>query len=255
MPDALLPLYYQIKQILKKCITNGEFQAGEKLPSENELAAKFEVNRLTIRQAISQLIQEGFLTTKRGSGTFLTKDKKRINSLSIEMTGFMDEIFYQVQKAKTKFAEIENIDPSPYVINKLKLLNNAKVVRIKRVRFLGKETFNYAINYLPQEIGKRITKKELYKKPLLHILEQDFGIKFLEAFQTIEASFANPTVADKLGIALGSPMLFVDRVIYEKGNKPVSLLNIWYRGDLFKYVVRLKNIRRNDSNVWIHNPE
>lgn len=96
--NALLPVYYQIKQAIKHWIITKEFAPGEKIFSENELAEKFKVSRLTVRQAISQLIQEGFLVSKRGEGTFVTKNENLINSFNLEFSGFMDDLFYQVQK-------------------------------------------------------------------------------------------------------------------------------------------------------------
>lgn len=69
---TLLPIYYQIKQTIKNWIISKEFCPGEKIPSENELAERFDVSRLTVRQAIGQLTQEGFLISKRGEGTFVT---------------------------------------------------------------------------------------------------------------------------------------------------------------------------------------
>jgi DNA-binding GntR family transcriptional regulator len=85
---------------------------------------------------------------------------------------------------------------------KLELKVNEEVVQIKRVRFKEHNSFAYTINYLPLEIGTRITKGQLYEKPLLRIMEQDLGIQFTEAFQTIEASFADQEVSEALGIVL-----------------------------------------------------
>jgi len=250
---TLLPVYYQIKQTIKNWILNKEFNPGEKIPSVDKLAKKFKVNHLTVRQAISQLIQEGFLMSKRGSGTFVSNDETLINSLSIEITGFMDEIFYEVQKAKTKSVVISEIPAPKLVREKLSLLQEEETaLQIKRVRFLNKNSFNYVINYLPMEIGSKIIEEELYKKPLLQILEQDLGIQFSEAFQTIQASFADQEVSDKLGVPSGSPTLFVERIMYTKNHKPVELLQASYRGDLFQYIVRLKNVRKKNRNVWIH---
>lgn len=65
--NNVLPMYYQIKQPIKGWIINRECKPGEKIPSENELAEKFSVSRLMVRQGISHLIQEGFLNSKRGS--------------------------------------------------------------------------------------------------------------------------------------------------------------------------------------------
>ena len=79
---TVLPIYYQIKQTIKGWIVNKEFGPGNKIPSENELADRFSVSRLTVRQAISQLTQEGFLNSRRGEGTFVTRDERLFNSFS-----------------------------------------------------------------------------------------------------------------------------------------------------------------------------
>lgn len=253
---TLLPVYYQIKQAVRTWIVDGEFNSGQKIPSENELAKKFNVSRLTVRQAISQLVQEGFLTSKQGEGTFVTSDQNLINNFSLEFTGFMDDLFYQVSKSETKLVKMARREPSKSIKDKLELGSGEKeVLQIKRVRFLQNKPFAYTVNYLPLAIGKEVSKKELYKKPLLQILEQDFGIKFIEAFQTIQASFADQEVSDKLGIASGSPILFVERIMYTKRRKPVEVVQTSYRGDLYKYIVRLKYLRRKDASLWVHQAE
>jgi len=253
MNPAILPIYYQIKHTIKNWITDKDFQAGEKIPSENELAGKFSVNRLTVRQAISQLVQEGFLISKRGEGTFVTNNENLINSFSLEFSGFMDDLFYQVQKSKTKSVKITRLIPPKFIKDKLELDDeDAEIVQIKRVRFKENRPFAYTVNYFPSETGEMISEKELWKKPLLQILEQDLGIQFTEAFQTIEASFANREVAEELGISLGLPILFVERIMYTKKRKPVEVVQSSYPGDVYKYIVRLKNVRRKDESVWVH---
>ena len=251
--STLLPAYYQIKQTIKNWILNKEFNPGEKIPSENELGEKFNVSRLTVRQAISQLVQEGFLISKRGEGTFVTHNEHLIGSFSLEFTGFMDDLFYQISKSKTKSVKINRI-PVPKVIKeKLELSNNGEeVIQIKRVRFLNDKSFNFTINYLPVDIGIRMTEKDLLRKPLLQIMEEDLGIQFTEAFQTIEASFADQEVSEQLGIVSGSPILLVERIMYTKKRKPVEVVQSSYRGDLYKYIVRLKNIKRKNGSIWIH---
>jgi len=254
--SSLLPVYYQIKQSIKNWIVNREFELGEKIPSENELADKFSVSRLTVRQAISQLTQEGFLISKRGEGTFVTRDENLIKGYSLEFTGFMDDLFYQVSKFRTKSVRMTKMIVPKLIKEKLELGGESdEVIQIKRVRFLDDKACAYTVNYLPVEIGMRITEKDLYKKPLLQIMEQDLGIRFLEAFQTIEASFADQEVSEKLGIASGAPILFVERIMYTKQRKPIELVQSSYRGDLYKYIVRLRNVKRKTGSVWIHQAE
>lgn len=251
--SSIVPVYYQIKQTIKSWILNVEFHPGEKIPSENELANKFNVSRLTVRQAISQLAQEGFLIGRRGEGTFVTNNTDLINSFSLEFTGFMDDLLYQISKSKTKSVQLTRIPIPKLIKEKLKLDNeNDEVVQIKRVRYLENRAFAYTINYLPLEIGKKINGKDLYKKPLLQIMEQDLGIQFTEAFQTIEASFSDQEVSERLGVPLGSPILFVERVMYGKKRKPVELVQSSYLGSCYKYIVRLKNFKRKGGSSWVH---
>ena len=249
----LLPLYYQIKQTLKGWIVNGEVNPGDKLPSENELADRFSVSRLTVRQAISQLVQEGFLNTKRGEGTFVTNNEKLINSFSLEFSGFMDDLFYQVSKVKIQSVRLSRIEAPKLVREKLDLDDEEKeVVQIKRVRLLRDRVFSYTINYLPTDIGMRIIETDLLKKPLLKIMEQDLNIEFTEASQIIEASFADQEVAEQLGISPGSPVLYLERVMYTKGKKPVEFVQSSHPGDRYKYVIRLKNVKKRGQGGWLH---
>lgn len=251
--NALLPVYYQIKQSIKNSIINGEYSPGAKIPSENELADKFKVNRLTVRQAILQLIQEGFLVSKRGRGTFVTTNEDLINSFSLEFSGFMDDLFYQISKSTTQSVQMARIAASGLVKEKLGLgEDNAEVIQIKRVRFKEDKSFAYTINYLPLEIGLRLSEQNLYKKPLIQIMEEDFKIQFTEAFQTIEATFADQEVAQQLQVASGSPILFVERIMYAKKRKPVEFVQSSYRGDLYKYIVRLKRVKSKTSGAWVH---
>ena len=254
---AVLPIYYQIKQTIKGWIVNKEFGPGNKIPSENELADRFNVSRLTVRQAISQLTQEGFLNSRRGEGTFVTSNEDLINSFSLETTGFMDELFStQLSKVTTKWATLSKMVAPKPVKEKLQLeTNDEEVVQIKRVRLLRGRPFTYTINYLPVEIGARVNEKDLYRRRLLEILERDLKVEFTEAVQTIEASFADQEVAEKLEVASGSPILFVEKIMYSKQHKPIELFQSSYRGDLFKFIVRFNKVKRRSGSQWIHQPE
>ena len=248
--STLIPLYYQIKHTIKNWILTKEYGAGAKIPSENELAELFKVNRLTVRQAISQLIQEGFLVPKRGKGTFVADNEKLFGSYDLEFTGFMDDLFYQISKTKTLNVQMETIQAPALISEKLQLGSKTReVVRIKRVRLMQESPFAYTVNYLPEEIGTRVSEKELFHKPLLQILEQDLGIPFTEAFQTIEASFADQELGSNLKILPGSPVLYVERTMYTSKKKPVELVQTTYRGDIYKYTVRLKTVKRNKKKL------
>jgi GntR family transcriptional regulator len=250
---TLLPIYYQIKQTIKNWIINKEFSSGEKIPSENELAERFSVSRLTVRQAISQLTQEGFLVSRRGEGTFVTENVQLIDSCSFEFRGLIDDFFFaQISEIKTRWVETERRIAPKLIREKLQLEGpDTEVIQIKRVRYLKDKRFTYSTNYLPLDIGSRIKEKMLYEKSLLQVLGQDLDIQFTEAVQTIEASFADHDVAEHLAIPSGSPILFVERIIYAK-QRPIEIFQSAYPGDLYKFIVRYKNVIKKDGSEWIH---
>lgn len=251
--NNILPIYYQIKETVKNRIITGRYKPGDKIPSENELVKKFNVSRLTVRQAITQLVHEGFLISKQGQGSFVTSDKEFIESFSIKFTGFINDLFYQIAKTTTKSVEIKKVPIPILVREKLEIDDKAEeIILVKRVRFKNDVSFAYTVNYIPLEIGVKITEERLYKKPLLQIMEQELGITFKESFETIEATFAGAEVAEKLNIPSGSPVLFVERVMYGGRKKPVEMTQTSYRGDLYKYVARLKRVRRNNTDLWLH---
>ena len=84
--NSVLPIYFQVKQTIRSWLINKEFSSGEKIPSEMELVRRFRASRLTIRQALSQLVQEGFLVSRRGEGTYVSANEELINSFNAEFS-------------------------------------------------------------------------------------------------------------------------------------------------------------------------
>lgn len=247
----LLPIYHQIRNKIQEWIVSKEYGLGEQIPSETDLAKMFNVTRMTVRQAISLLIQEGLLTRKRGAGTFVTTDAELVGSLSLDFSGFMDELFYQVSKSKAISVKMEKV-PTPRIIKEKLKTDAPEIYKVERVRTLNDRIFAFTVNYLPIEIGSQINEQDLYKKPMLKILESDLKIDFDEALQTIEASFSDQHVSEMMKIPSGSPILFVERIMYDKDKKPFELVQTCYRGDIYKYVVRLKMDKANKSQRWFH---
>ena len=250
---TLLPVYYQIKNKIQEWIVTKEYSPGERLPSENELAKIFEVSRLTVRQAIALLDQEKLVFRKRGEGTFVTQDSQLIDSLGLEFSGFMDDLFYQVSKSITKSVEIDQVSASKIVQKKLEITDDT-VYRVRRVRELNNYLFAYTVNYLPNDIGSQISQEMLLKESMLKILEEKLGYDFDEAFQTIEASFSDQEVSSRLEVPSGSPILYVERVMYDVNQQPIEYVQSSYRGDLYKYVVRMKLNKEDKEQLWVQKP-
>ena len=101
------------------------------------------------------------------------------------------------------------------------------------------------------EIGDRINKKMLYQKPILQIIEIDFGIKFTESFVSIEASFADNETAKYLDVTPGYPILLTERVLFADNHKPIELVRSSHRGDVRKYIFSSKRVEIAGKDAWV----
>lgn len=250
--EPILPVYHQIRRTIKHWILDKHYCPTDKIPPEHELASRFDVNRMTVRQALSSLVDEGLLIRKRGEGTFVTQNEALIQNMNLKHIGITNELLLPLAKSKTMTVEKTEIEPSPLVRKKLELKKSDRhVIRIRRDRLVPEGFRAYTINYLPLDIGKQMHEKALMEKPLLKIMEDDLKINFLEAFQTIEASFADEEMAKHLGILPGNPILSTERIMYAEKGRPVELVNTFYESGLYKACLSLKKVKRGSSHDWI----
>jgi GntR family transcriptional regulator len=250
--EPVLPVYHQIRRTIKHWILDQHYCSKDKIPPEHELASQFNVNRMTIRQALSSLVDEGVLIRKRGEGTFVTSDEDLIQKMSLKHISMTNVLFLPLMKSKTLTVAKAEVEPSPVIRKKLELNEDERaVVRIKRDRIVPEGFRAFTINYLPLDIGRRLNEEELLKRPLLKIMEDDLKINFIEAFETIEASFADEETAAHLGILPGVPTLFTERIMYAERGKPVELVNTIYEANLYKCCLHLKKVKRGSSFDWI----
>jgi GntR family transcriptional regulator len=250
--EPVLPVYHQIRRTIKHWILDQHYCSKDKIPPEHELAAQFNVNRMTIRQALSSLVDEGLLIRKRGEGTFVTSDEELIQAMSLKHISMTNVLFLPLMKSKTLTVVKTEVEPSPLIRKKLELNADERcVVRIKRDRIVPEGFRAFTINYLPLDIGRKLNEEALLKRPLLKIMEDDLKINFIEAFETIEASFADEEAAAHLGIHPGVPTLLTERIMYDERGKPVELVNTIYEANLYKCCLHLKKVKRGPSFDWI----
>jgi GntR family transcriptional regulator len=234
-----LPIYFKIKRVIEQRIFDGSYPVGTKIPSEHELSKEFGVNRQTVRRALILLAQEGYLNRFRKRGTFISNRVKEFEGL--ELRGLFDDLFSHVARFKTKKVRISEQAPPEMVADFFQLNRNRdKVKVIKRVRFLKESPVAYTVNYLPLDIGNRISKEDLYQMPLLHIFKEKLKIPLGEALQTIEASVADHEVAEALRIPPGTQVLLMQRTFFTKHGKPIDFVQTFYQADKFRYFVRFR---------------
>jgi GntR family transcriptional regulator len=252
--NDLVPIYQQIKETIKTWIMDGIYKPSQKIPSESELIKEFGVSRLTIRQAVGHLVQEGYLISKRGKGSFVTSDPEKLACLTRKLYGSIDDLLYHTERLKTKDVKIRNINPSPMIRQRLNLgSEEALVQEVTRVRFAGDTPVVVTRSYMKLKYGKFLNEKKLKENPLvIGILEKEAGITWKRVLQTVEATFADKILAGYLSITSGSPMLRVERIIMAARRKPIILAISWFRADIFKYFDGFRIVQRNGQRKLLY---
>jgi GntR family transcriptional regulator len=233
------PLYYRVFRTLERRMRDHRYKQGERLPSEDELCREFGASRITIRQAVGRLVDLGFVTRRRGSGTYVSARQEERPLETVKFTAALEDLFAQVETVSTKAAQITGEEPPIDVRALLGLDEGAQVVVVRRVRAFRDQVFSLATNYLPHHLRGKLSESDLYRYPLLQLLEERLGVDFRYADQVIEARLADEDVAKMLGIRFGDPVLFVERLMYAEGPRPFEVVRSYYRADVYRYKLRL----------------
>jgi GntR family transcriptional regulator len=244
-----LPLYQQIYQLLRHRMVSGEYQTGSKIPSENELCRELAVSRVTVREALRELVRRGMLMKVHGKGAFVTADSPR-RLQPVKYAGFLEDLQERVLKLTVTDVESKIVPAAPDIAAALNLESGANITRLRRVRHIENEPFSVTVNYLPMEIGKRIRVQELYSVPLLKILQTELRLPIVRAQETIDAIPADPEVAQRLGITVLYPVMHMRRLMFTTGDRPFEVVETFYRADKYHYRVNLVRVKRKGKWTW-----
>lgn len=226
-------LYLRVKDWLRAAIEKGDYRPGDRIPSEHELMKRFGVSRSTIRQAISELVLEGWLFRVQGSGTYVARPKYR-QTLS-RLTSFTEDmrLLGLTPRSRLLLCRVEEADGPTAAA--LAISPGEEVIRIERLRFADDEPMALNTSILPRRLVPGLEDLDLERGSLYEILEKRYGLILSRAEQTLEPALADPYAAELLGVPVGAPLLLVEGVVYLKNGAPVEWVHILYRGDRYKF--------------------
>lgn len=248
--DAAVPLYRQIHELIRYRISSGAYPRGSQIPSENELCRALRVSRVTLREALRKLVQDRLLVKVPGKGTFVAPEPAKGLS-PVKYTGFFEDLQERVLSLTVVEVESVRIEATEELRARLKLqASDVELVVFKRLRHIEDEPFSYTLNYLIPSIGDRISVEQLYTVPMLKILREDLRIPIVRAYETIAAAPADPEVARKLGIPVLFPVMHMKRVMFTTDDRPLELVETFYRADKYHYSVNLTRVKRGGAWRW-----
>jgi GntR family transcriptional regulator len=223
-------LYVQVRETLRQQINSGALQPGQKLPAEDELAAAFGVSRMTVRQGIADLTDEGLLYRRRGIGTFVTQF--HVERDHNKLTDFFETARLEGFDAEVQLLGREIMPAKLLIAKTLNLQEGEPVIRIKTLRLANHVPITIYDEYVPYLLCPELLTEDLQSRPAWQILES-YGYTIKRAVQRIEARAADEEVARLLNIEEDAPILFKNRVIYAEDGKPVELILCYNHGNIY----------------------
>ncbi|HET7627052.1 MAG TPA: GntR family transcriptional regulator [Bacillales bacterium] len=236
-PQSFVPLYHQLKELLKEKIESGEWSAGYKIPSENELRQEFQISRNTVKKAIEDLVQDGLLNRIQGKGTFVSKPK-----LEQSLTAFYS--FSKVlqdkgMNPKDRIISIKERMPTASVAKQLNLQEKQKVIELRRLRCANDEPMILETSFIPKSIVTSLSEDDLKKQSLYDIMEMKFGVVVMKAKEIFEPVLIRDYESYYLEVKEGSPALLLDRIAYNSEGIPVEFCRSIVRGDRCRFYTEL----------------
>ncbi|HEL0238284.1 TPA: GntR family transcriptional regulator [Streptococcus equi subsp. zooepidemicus] len=227
----MLPAYIKIHDAIKKDIEKEVWTIGSRLPSERDLAEHFEVSRMTLRQAITLLVEEGILERRVGSGTYVASH--RVQERMRGTTSFTEIVNSQGRKPSSKLISYQRQLASDTEINQLHLEESDYVIRMERIRYADKVPLVYEVASIPEKFIKNVKKNDITEHFFQTLTSNGYEIG--KSQQTIYAKIASERVASYLEVAKGHAILALTQVSFFTDGRPFEYVRSQYVGDRFEF--------------------
>lgn len=236
--NSPVPRYFQLKEIMRERIKAGEWKAGDPIPSERELGETYGISRMTARQAITDLVNEGLFYREQGKGTFVSQ--RKITQQLIRLTGFTEDIRARGQKPGTKVLSSQICPADDITAERLRIKAGTLIFCLQRLRLADAEPLALELSQICFPGCEKLLEEDLENNSLYRLLESKYAIPPLEAEQELEAGLAGNEEAQTLHIPVGSSVLFIRRTTYTDRNQPFEYAKSVYCGNKYTFYARLK---------------
>lgn len=236
--DSPIPIYYQLEEIIKDLIEKGELKPGDSLPAEREYAEKFQISRMTVRQAFTQLVNDGYLYRIQGKGTFVAERKPKIEQALQGLTSFTEDMKARGMKPGSQLVQFEIIPATSLIANQLGIQEYGPVYEIKRIRLADDVPMALETNYISANFIKGLTEK-IVNQSLYSYIENQLNLRIDHASQVIESSVADELEVEYLNIQPGAPVMLIQRNTFLKDGTPVEFVKSTYRADRYKFMIQM----------------
>jgi GntR family transcriptional regulator len=232
-----IPLYHQLKKILEAKIRSREFKEKERFPSEAELGKQFNVSRITVRQALSELQKVGLVYRERGKGTFVTEGAGLKRPV---LKGSIEDLITAAKGTRIKILSYKEVTTPREVADTPEMTRSGKVYQLEMIRLVAQGPQGYSIVYFPHNLGKTISPNEFKEDmEIIAFVEEKLSTKAHHADQAIEVENADRVLAEHLDVKVKAPLLTIRRNYYTAKGSLMFIGKTHFRPDRFKYEIEL----------------
>jgi GntR family transcriptional regulator len=233
-----VPMHSVVRTELLTQIRSGRLHPGDQVPTEPQLMASFNVSRTTVRRALRDLETMGLIDRQPGRGSFVSEPK--VEPRLDRLTGFVEDMEALGLDATASLEVIESLPADSEVSQQLQLAPGETVVHIERVRLANGTPISFDDSYFPADLGSRIATENLEEEPFYSILEGKYGIALAGADYVLSASTADERVARLLSIAVGAPVLRLERTSRAAPDRrPILFEHLHFAGARISYRLTL----------------
>lgn len=229
--DSKLPYYQQLYELLFKNISAGRWRPGDMLPSETELIDRYQVSRITVRQALALLVKDGLIYRRRGLGTFVAVPK--IEQGLNRIISFSEDMRRRGFQAGTLVLSSGLLAAPQEIAERLAIDSGEEITYLERLRLADGEPMSIEVSHLIHRICPGVLQRDFAQTPLREVLAQEYDLVLTKAKQQIRAIAASEDLAVKLAVASGAPLFYIERTSYSQYNNPVEYLQLYHRGDRY----------------------
>ena len=237
--NSPLPLYFQLQNKLLEKIKDGTYPQNKALPTEHELIQSYGVSRTTVRQAIDNLVKEGYIEKRRGVGTFVA-EREKLNSWDLGSLKSFEEAFKESNhKIRTEALSIKAIK----LDSKLQQIFGDKekeVYELERVRFIDERPAMSIITFVPASIFSNMDRYDFSSVSLYKTMSEEYNINICYAEKEFRVVSAVREDAQKLKLKVGSQLQEVRTITYDDNNRVIEYSISRDSGDISTYKIKLK---------------
>ncbi len=233
-----IPLYFQLKTLLLDAIKRGDYPVDSMIPTEKELSEMFQISRTTVRQAITEMVQEGWLYRIASKGTFVARLKIKQDFIK-RLETFNDQIARTGCTPSTELLELRETEMPKHMRNRFGLSGNDKFVYLYRRRFADDEPIVTVETYLPGDKCAFVLEHDFERESLYNVLAESDKTRICRVTRILEAVAAYSQDVENLNVRRGKPIQLSTTIGYNSAEEPIEYSVARYRGDRNRFEVDL----------------